>query len=137
MKKLKKVSFTTLAAFITAMTVSTQPAMANSMDRLALTLCESAKTDDRRTMRKKLDTAKIRLNKIYKGIRCGDEGSLLRVATNSGSFNAAKYIATKIRKSDLSGTEEDGVTIIEYTQKLVDGGDASKQAFVDLYKSKI
>lgn len=137
MKKLNKASFSILAGLMAAMSVATQPVMASDLDRLALTLCESAKTDDRRTMRKKLGTAKIRLNKIYKAVRCGSEGSLLRVATNSGSMNAAKYIATKIRKADLSGAEDDGVTIIEYTQKLVDGGDASKQAFVDLFKSKI
>jgi len=137
MNSLKKVSFSLVAGVVATLTLTTAPAQANEIERLAVSLCESAKSDDRRTMRKKLDLAKIRLNKIYGGLQCGAEGSLLRVATNAGSINAAKYIATKLKAHDLTAAEHDGVNIIQYTESLVAGGDASKQAFVDLYKSKI
>ena len=113
-----------------------QHVKADELDRLALTLCEAAQSDNRRIMRKKLESARIRLRAIYKGIRCGSKGSLLRTATESGSLNSAKYIATKISKSDLASAEEDGLTIIQFAEKLVANGDAGKQAFVDLYKSK-
>ena len=109
---------------------------ANDLDRLAISLCESAKSDDRRTMRKKLDGAKIRLSKIYDGLRCGSGGSLLKVATTNGSMDAAKYIMAKAKKQALKKTDE-GVTIIQYTEQLVASGDASKQEFLDFYKSKI
>ena len=135
MNIVKKIS---VSAFVVAVTLgmSISDTKANDLDRLVVNLCESAKSDDRRTMRKKLDTARVRLRSIYSGIRCGSEGSLLRVATSSGSINAAKYITAKINKTDLTAPEEDGITIIQFAEKLVSNGDASKQAFVDMYNSK-
>ena len=137
MRNMKKVSLSVFASIIASVTVLAAPAQANGNERLAMSLCESAKNDDRRTMRKKLDTAKIRLNRIYENLQCGAEGSLLRVATNAGSLNAAKYIATKIKAKGINQVESDGDNIIQYTEKLVANGDASKQAFVDLFNSKI
>ena len=110
---------------------------ADDVERLVASLCEAAKADDRSGMRKKLKTARLRLRNIYSGINCGPDGSLLRVATSAGALEAATFIATKIGKETLSAAESDGKTIIQYTQDLVAAGDASKQAFVDLYSSKL
>ena len=110
---------------------------ANDVERLVMSLCEAAKADDRSGMRKKLKSAKLRLRNIYDGIHCGPMGSLLRVATKSGSIEAATFIATKIGKDNLAAAESDGKTIIQYAQELVAAGDASKQAFIDLYNSKL
>ncbi|TQV81455.1 DUF3718 domain-containing protein [Aliikangiella coralliicola] len=110
---------------------------ANDVERLVASLCEAAKSDDRSGMRKKLKSAKLRLRNIYDGIHCGPMGSLLRVATKSGSIEAATFIATKIGKKNLAAAESDGKTIVQYTEELVAAGDSSKQAFVDLYNSKL
>ena len=102
-----------------------------------MSLCEAAKTDNRAAMRKKLKSAKLRLRKIYTGINCGSDGSLLRTATSAGAINAATFIATKIGKKNLAAAEQDGKTIVQWTEGLVAAGDASKQAFVDLFNSKM
>ena len=114
-----------------------QTAQADDLLRLAKSLCEAAKTDDRSGMRKKLRSAKMRLKNIYYGISCGSTGSLLRVATKAGSMGAATFIATKIGKKGLKEPGKDGKSIVEWTQGLVASGDASKQAFVDLFNSKL
>ncbi|WP_196140576.1 DUF3718 domain-containing protein [Aliikangiella sp. G2MR2-5] len=133
--KLVKVSTTFLFSLsILSFSAATQ---ANDVERLVMSLCEAAKADDRSGMRKKLKTARLRLRNIYSGINCGPEGSLLRVATSSGSLDAATFIATKIGKENLSAAESDGKNILQYAQDLVSAGDASKQAFVDLYTSKM
>jgi len=136
MQIIKSLGLATVIVLSGSLFIFPQQVKADELDRLALTLCEAAQSDDRRIMRKKLESARIRLRAIYKGIRCGNKGSLLRTATQSGSLNSAKYIATKISKSDLASAEEDGLTIIQFAEKLVANGDAGKQAFVDLYKSK-
>ncbi len=105
----KKVSTSLVATIVGLSAISFSTAtQADELLRLAVSLCEAAKTDDRSGMRKKLRSAKIRLRQIYPGIRCGSEGSLLRVATLSNSLEAATFIATKIGKNDLEAAEEDG-----------------------------
>jgi len=116
----------------------TPPAKADAaLLRLATSLCEAAKNNDRTGMRKKLRSAKMRLKAIYYGIKCGPEGSLLRVATLAGSLDAATFLATKAGKKALTQKEDDGKSLIEFTESLVASGDASKQPFVELYKSKL
>ncbi|MCW8875967.1 MAG: DUF3718 domain-containing protein [Kangiellaceae bacterium] len=128
-------------AFVSAVALSSisfsAVTQANDVERLVMSLCEAAKSDDRSGMRKKLKSAKLRLRNIYTGINCGPDGSLLRVATTNGAMEAATFIATKIGKKNLAKAESDGKTIVQFTQELVAGGDASKQAFVDLYNSKL
>jgi hypothetical protein len=126
-----------IALFSLSMTTLPPATQANDLMRLAQNLCEAAKSDDRSGMRKKLKSAKIRLRNIYSGISCGPQGSLLRVATSSGSMQAATFIATKIGKSNLAAAEADGKTVLQWAEELVASGDASKQAFVDLFKSKL
>jgi len=135
LKILRTTCFTLISLSIISFPTVSQ---AGELLRLAISLCESAKVDDRSGMRKKLKSAKVRLRLIYSGITCGSTGSLLRVATMSGSLQAATFIATKIGKKKLgAGEEPDGKTIIQWTQSLVLEGDAGKQAFIDLYNSKL
>ena len=110
---------------------------ADQVDRLISSLCESAKTDNRSSMRKKLSDAKLQLRAIYPGIYCESDGSLLRAAINAGALDAATFIATKIGSDNLQAPEPDGKNIIQWTEGLVASGDASKQAFVDLFNSKL
>jgi len=129
------------AGLVTALSLSALSfsgiTQANDVERLVLSLCESAKSDDRSSMRKKLTEFKIRLRNIYSDIQCGPDGSLLRIATANGALEAATFITTKIDKAALTTPEADGKTIIQFSQELVANGDASKQAFVDLYNSKL
>jgi hypothetical protein len=129
------------SAALTAVLLSTfsfsTATQADEIERLVSSLCESAKADDRSGMRKKLKSAKIRLSAIYPGIKCDTDGSLLRAATNANAIDAATFIATKIGKDNLQAPEPDGKNIIQWAEGLVAGGDASKQAFVDLFISKL
>lgn len=128
-------------AALTAVLLSTfsfsTAAHADQVERLINSLCESAKADDRSGMRKKLRDAKLQLRSIYAGIKCDSDGSLLRAATNANAMDAATFIATKIGKENLEAPEPDGKNIIQWAQGLVAGGDASKQAYVDLFNSKL
>ena len=117
--------------------VSPQETRANDLQRLAENLCDYAKNNNRASMRKKLKSARIRLKAIYPGLICGADGSLMRVAVNNDAPDAAKFIATKAGKKGLSVAEKDGKTVLEYAEGLVAAGDASKQPFVDLIKSKL
>ena len=130
----RKISLVALITFGLTMNTSTQ---ASDIERLVVSLCEYAKTNDRSGMRKKLKAAGTRLRNIYAGVRCGADGSLLRTATTAGAIDSATFIATKIGKKNLTAAEEDGKNILEFTQELVAAGDASKQEFVDLYQSKM
>jgi len=125
------------AIIATSVVSYSPPSQADQLLRLAQSLCDAAKTDDRSGMRKKLKSAKIRLRNIYHDLQCGSTGSLLRVATKSDSLQAATFIATKIGKKSLAKPEPDGKNIVQWTEGLVAAGDASKQAFVDLYNSKM
>ncbi len=117
--------------------ITPTPVQADDLQRLAENLCQYAKTDNRASMRKKLKGARMRLKTIYPGLICGSAGSLMRVAVANDALSAAKFIASKAGKKSLSMVEKDGKTVLEYTESLVASGDASKQAFVDLLKSKL
>jgi len=120
------------------LSVSTQPVKADDdLLRLAISLCDFAKTDDRSSMRRKLKAAGMRLRAIYPAIKCGADGSLLRVATVNNAFEAAKFLASKAGDEAISSPEDDGKNLIQWTEGLVAAGDASKQQFVELYKSKM
>ena len=130
-----KVLTVALVVFFSAITP--QQIKADDLQRLAENLCDYAKNNNRASMRKKLKTARMRLKEIYPGLICGAGGSLMRVAVTNGSLEAAKFIATKAGKKGLQTVERDGKTVLEYTEGLVAAGDASKQPYVDLIKSKL
>lgn len=117
--------------------VTPQETKANDLQRLAENLCDYAKNNNRTSMRKKLKSARMRLKAIYPGLICGRGGSLMRVAVTNDSADAAKFIATKAGKKGLAAAEKDGKTVLQYAEGLVASGDASKQAYVDLIKSKL
>ena len=126
-----------VASLVLVGSVVPQETKANDLQRLAENLCDYAKNNNRASMRKKLKSARIRLKAIYPGLICGADGSLMRVAVNHNSPDAAKFIATKAGKKGLAAPEKDGKTVLEYTEGLVAAGDASKQSYVDLIKSKL
>ncbi|MCO7226441.1 DUF3718 domain-containing protein [Pleionea sp. CnH1-48] len=131
----KKVLF--LATCFTFSMLAT-PAKANDdLIRLATSLCDYAKADDRTSMRRKLKTSGMNLRSLYPAISCGSKGSLLRTATHNNAFEAAKFITSRIGKKNLKKPENDGKNILEWTQSLVSSGDAGKQPFVDLFQSKM
>ncbi|MBI2381393.1 MAG: DUF3718 domain-containing protein [Gammaproteobacteria bacterium] len=122
------------------------PALAaDDLSRVAATLCEYAKSNDRSGLRKKLDAADLDLRRVYDGIVCAGDGkfeggSLLRAATAHGAMDSATFIATKIGKNGLNKAEKDGMTIVQWTEKKIGGGDAatkaSLQPLLDMYKSE-
>ncbi len=116
---------------------TSQDTQAGDLQRLAENLCEYAKTDNRASMRKKLKGANMRLKAIYPGLICGAGGTLMRVAVSNDAMAAAKFIASKAGKRSLAIVENDGKTVLEFTEGLVAGGDAGKQPFVDLIKKKL
>ncbi len=123
--------------FVVFGVLAPQQTNASDLQRLAENLCDYAKTDNRASMRKKLKTARMRLKAIYPGLICGKGGSLMRVAVTNNAESAAKFIATKAGKKSLAAPEKDGKTVLEYTEGLVAAGDASKQLYVELIKSKL
>ena len=108
-------------------------AQADSIGRLAVSLCDYSKNDDRNSIRKKVKSSGMKLRKIYSGIKCGGD-SLLRVAISGNAMNSASYLVKKVGKKNINKPESDGKTPLEWTKALVDGGDASKQPFLDLLK---
>ena len=134
---LLQIKVLSVALFVFFGTATSQQANANDLQRLAENLCDYAKTDNRASMRKKLKSARMRLKAIYPGLICGAGGSLMRVAVTNNAESAAKFIATKAGKKGLAAPEKDGKTVLQYTEGLVAAGDASKQVYVDLIKSKL
>lgn len=130
-----------VSAVITfALMLSVTPSTSHANDdllRLAISLCDFAKADDRTSMRRKLKAAGMKLRAIYPAIRCGSSGSLLRVATENNAMEAAKFLASKVSDSAFTTPDdEDGKTLIQWAEELA-AGDASKQPFVDLFKEKM
>jgi len=117
--------------------VTPQKSNAGDLQRLAENLCDYAKNNNRASMRKKLKSARMKLKAIYPGLICGAGGSLMRVAVSNDSIDAAKFIATKAGKKSLKAAEKDGKTVLQFAEGLVAAGDASKQSYVDLIKSKL
>ncbi len=134
---MKKILLSVIFTVLALSTTSTPVKADDDLLRLAVSLCDFAKADDRTSMRRKLKAAGMKLRAIYPAIKCGSDGSLLRVATINGAMEAAKFLASKAGKNNLSTAEDDGKNILQWAEGLVASGDASKQPFVDLYKSKM
>jgi hypothetical protein len=136
-KIIYKMKILGIALVVFMVTVTPQASQAGEIQRLAENLCDYAKNNNRASMRKKLKAARMRLKSIYPGLICGAGGSLMRVAVANDAIDAAKFIATKAGKTSLRASEKDGKTVLQYAEGLVASGDASKQAYVDLIKSKL
>ncbi len=132
-------------AFFSVFFLSVSPqSQAGELDRVVASLCDYAKTNNRSSMRKKLKQAKLKLRRVYGGITCGavdgfTGGSLLRVSTYFGAFDAAKFITSKIGKKGVNSTETDRKSILTWTESLVNSGSSkvtNLKDFVNLYKSR-
>lgn len=110
-------------------------------DRAVSSLCDYTKANDRAGLRRKLDDAGIELRRVYDDIRCGSDGSLLRVAASNGAVDAATIIVTKAGKRALTEPEKDGMTSLQWAQKKHDSGDATTKGKIkpvlDLLQSKL
>lgn len=107
--------------------------------RLAATLCDYAKANDRTLFRKKLKDADLQLRRVYGGISCGKDGSfnggsLLRAAIASNATDVAEFILSQVGTAATSSPEHDGKTIVQWTEEAA-AADASKKPFVDLLKA--
>ncbi len=136
---MKKLGYIVIVASVCFAALSTPRAAYADDDllRLAISLCDFAKADDRTSMRRKLKAAGMSLRAIYPAISCGPEGSLLRVATIHNALESAKFLASKASDDAFTTPGADGKTLIQWAEGLVAAGDASKQAFVDLFKEKM
>lgn len=107
--------------------------------RLAATLCDYAKANDRTLFRKKLKDADLQLRRIYGGVLCGKDGAfaggtLLRTAIASNATDVADFILSQVGASATSSPEHDGKTIVQWTEEAA-AADASKKPFLDLLKT--
>lgn len=107
--------------------------------RLAATLCDYAKANDRTLFRKKLKDADLQLRRIYGGILCAQDGAfaggtLLRTAIASNASDVADFILSQVGASATSNPEHDGKTIVQWTEEQA-ASDASKKAFLDMLKA--
>lgn len=134
---MKKILIATLSTGLLLSSYSAPVKANDDLLRLAISLCDFAKTDDRTSMRRKLRAAGMRLRAIYPAIKCGSDGSLLRVATVNNAMGAAKFLAAKAGSDAITEPGHDGQNIVKWAEGLVASGDASKQPFVELFKSKM
>ena len=107
--------------------------------RLAATLCDYAKANDRTLFRKKLKDADLQLRRIYGGVLCAKDGAfsggtLLRTAIANNATDVADFILSQVGNSAVSNPEHDGKTILQWTEEQA-AADASKKAFIDLLKA--
>ncbi|WP_076407438.1 DUF3718 domain-containing protein [Shewanella sp. UCD-KL12] len=116
---------TTIAAILAASAFSL-PVQANS-DQLAANICNYVQTDDKNRLRKKLKENRVKLRNIYSGVTCGGD-SLLRTAMKSGSDKVGTFVAKRLSVADLSASEADGKTIVEWADGNGHGGSAITSA---------
>ncbi|HEX4910199.1 MAG TPA: DUF3718 domain-containing protein [Permianibacter sp.] len=119
--------------------VSTVLAADDEYTRLAATLCDYAKANDRTLFRKKLKDADLQLRRIYGGVLCAKDGAfgggtLLRTAIANNATDVADFILSQVGNSAVSSPEHDGKTILQWTEEQA-AADASKKAFIDLLKA--
>lgn len=131
-------------AFVSVMALPAS-AFADDMARVIASVCDCTKANDRSNLRKKLDGAGLDLRHVYEAIVCPgsgnfEGGSLLRLATISGSVDAATFIATKIGKNGVTKPEKDGKNVIEWADAKSASADANTkqlmQPVIDMLKSK-
>ncbi|MBV1775783.1 DUF3718 domain-containing protein [Burkholderiaceae bacterium DAT-1] len=119
------------SACLMAILVSTitLPALADDDDEHVITkICQYTQANDRSGLRRTLEEDGVDLRRIYDGIKCGANGSLLRTAAVNGAVDAATLIATKAGKPSFTKAEGDGMNAIQWIQKKHDGGDAALKA---------
>ncbi|CAM3216464.1 DUF3718 domain-containing protein [Shewanella violacea] len=119
---------TSIVAIIAASAFS-MPVQANS-DQLAANICNYVQADDKNRLRKKLKENRVKLRNIYSGVKCNGD-SLLRTAMNSGSEKVGTFIAKRLSVSELTATETDGKTILDWANGNGHGASAITTAIKD------
>lgn len=112
----------------------------DEMLRLATSLCEYAKGNDRTMLRKKLKDANLNLRQVHGGILCAKDdkyagGTLLRSAFAHGSTEAIEFILSQIGSAGVTAAEHDGKTILQYAEEAA-AADPSKAPLLALIKEK-
>lgn len=120
-------------------TASNVQAADDEYTRLAATLCDYAKANDRTLFRKKLKDADLQLRRIYGGVLCAKDGTylggtLLRTAIANNATDVADFILSQVGSSATSNPEHDGKTIVQWTEEQA-AADASKKPFLDMLKA--
>ncbi|WP_028762386.1 DUF3718 domain-containing protein [Shewanella colwelliana] len=100
-------------AVVIAASVYTVPVQAN--DQLVANICNYVQADDKNRLRKKLKEARVKLRNVYQGITC-DGDSLLRFAMKSGANDIGEFMAKRLSTDDLSVTEADGSTVLQWAE---------------------
>ncbi len=121
------------------LTASNVQAADDEYTRLAATLCDYAKANDRTLFRKKIKDADLQLRRIYGGIQCGADGAfkggtLLRAAIANNATDVAEFILSQVGNAAVSTAEHDGKTILQWTEEQA-AADAAKKPFVDMLKA--
>ncbi|NQD37208.1 DUF3718 domain-containing protein [Permianibacter sp. IMCC34836] len=107
--------------------------------RLAATLCDFARANDRTLFRKKIKDADLQLRRVYGGILCGKEGafnggSLLRTAIAFNATDVTDFILSQVGNAAVSAPEHDGKTILQWTEEQA-ASDPAKKPFIDMLKA--
>lgn len=85
-------------------------------DNVAQAICGYVASDHKTRLRDQLRANKIKLKKIYKGMRCNDL-SLLRFAMVNDADSAGGFIAKRLSASLLKRAEPDGKTVLEWASE--------------------
>ncbi len=83
---------------------------------VAQAICGYVASDHKSRLRDQLRANKIKLKKIYKGMRCNNE-SLLRFAMINNADSAGGFIAKRLSVSILEKPESDGKTVLQWASE--------------------
>lgn len=112
----------------------------DEVDRVASSVCEYIKLDDRSSMRRKLEDAGIDLRRTYDDMRCGRK-TPLRLAVESGALESATFLVSKVGKHAITDTGADGMSALQWGQKQLSVADAATKSklapIVTMMQSKL
>lgn len=74
---------------------------AQANEQLAVSLCEYVAANDKRGLRKKIKSSRIKIRNIFDGIMCNGN-NLLRHAIASNAVDAGEFIVKNLPKSKLA-----------------------------------
>jgi len=115
MKKLLIASTITVLTLASAVTTPT----AKAAD-IATSICEYVATDDKKRMRSFLKTNKLKIRRIFNGIKCNGQ-NLLEFAATSGSVKTGSLMISKLPKKVVSAN----LSLIQTgSQPLIDAANA-------------
>ena len=112
----------------------------DEMLRLATSLCDYAKGNDRTMLRKKVKDANLSLRRIHGGILCAKDdkfsgGTLLRTAFAHNASESLEFIVSQVGSAGVSTPEHDGKTALQFAEEMA-AADASKAPLLAIIKEK-